>query len=102
MATLNKTYARRLRAWIMALRSGKFRQTRLRYHGTKGGHCCLGVAQIVGGLPKEEYSSNVKPYYGLGDEETNKLIGLNDHDHRSFDYIADRIEKKILPRFLTK
>lgn len=101
MATLNNTYARRLRAWIMALRSGKFRQSRLRYHGTKDGHCCLGVAQIVGGLPNEESGRKILPYYGLEDKEALKLIGLNDAGHRSFAYIADQIEKKILPRFLT-
>lgn len=94
--------AKRIKNWIRALRSGKYRQSRLKFHGAKGGHCCLGVAQIVERLEKYEDSKTVKNRYCLTYSEINKLIKLNDNDHRSFAYIADHIQKNILPRFLTK
>ncbi len=93
----------KFRVWLKALRSGKYKQSRGEYHGRNGGHCCLGVAQIVLGLPLVENSRELSRVLCLDRiEETNYLICLNDNGHRNFAYIADRIEKKILPRFLTK
>jgi hypothetical protein len=92
-----------IKTWIKALRSGEWKQSRMRYHGRNGGHCCLGVAQIVLGLPKEESASRLRTWLNLTYEnEINYLIKLNDNSHRNFAYIADKIEEKILPRFLTK
>ena len=96
------------RIWLKALRSGKFKQSRGCYHGKKGGHCCLGVGQIVLGLPKEETSKRLGEVLGLTWKPKDVscglqyLINLNDDGHRNFKYIAAKIEEKILPRFLTK
>ena len=92
--------AEKIRVWIKALRIGGFKQSRRNYHGSHGGHCCLGVGQIVCGLELKESPKNLKAHLGLTDKEINKLIRYNDNGHRNFAYIADRIEKTILPRFV--
>ena len=42
---------RNRKAWVEALRSGKFRQTRQQLKSRNGAYCCLGVLCEVAGLP---------------------------------------------------
>jgi hypothetical protein len=100
--TRKSIYAGRIMDWVYELRTGFYKQSRGRYHGSRGGHCCLGVGQIVCALPLKETHVALKKYLGLEAKDIDKLIALNDGGHRSFTYIANYIEKKILPRFLTK
>jgi hypothetical protein len=100
------------RLWIKALRSGRFKQTGGQLCRTVIGekfHCCLGV------LEELAVAHGVIPFYnetdGALDSATRKWAGLDDidpqlgpyrkskraatlnDDGKSFNYIADRIEK---------
>lgn len=110
-------------AWIQALRSGDYKQhtSRLRT-GVDGnsGYCCLGVVCDIaakdggpqwqsgnsfmgetGGLPEK-----MAEFLGLNEQATDKLIEMNDQDHRSFSYIARHLERTVkaasLKRLTTK
>lgn len=96
------TNAAKIQIWLKGLRFGGYKQSRNAYHGRNGGHCCLGVGQIVCNLPLKESARDLKNHLRLEDSDIKKLIALNDDGHRSFSYIANHIEKNILPRFLTK
>lgn len=110
-AQYTKAQRRKLvKAWIAALRSGKYKQCRNRMHDENAdAHCCLGVAHLVlGGKPSDLNSYKaVKEAMGLrGDlgqmkSYTNRpmaLAYLNDGSAsssghpRSFGEIADIIE----------
>ena len=109
--------------WVKALRSGKYEQTdgalcRVSENG-KERFCCLGVLfDVAGGEVGGEWKQTVKAYIGLGwdaqvGDEVNsgfmpekfkkfvklpqkaqrRLIRLNDSHNKSFNEIADWIEK---------
>ena len=109
--------------WVKALRSGKYEQTdgalcRVSENG-KERFCCLGVLfDVAGGEVGGEWKHTVKAYTGLGwdaqvgDEVSmdfvptkfkqfvklpkkaqRRLIHLNDAEGKSFDEIANWIEK---------
>lgn len=91
--------------WVVALRSGKYKQARHRLKNGDG-YCCLGVACIVAGKEFDENDvcggeSQVLPceimdIYGLLDKsgsagETTSLASMNDA-FKTFTDIADFIE----------
>lgn len=98
--TSKAEYAKRIGIWLRGLRQGGYKQARGAYHGKRGGHCCLGVGQIVCDLKLKESHRDLKKHLDLTDKEINTLIHYNDVGRRNFAYIADRIEKTILPRFV--
>ena len=83
--------------WIAALRSGEYKQCRDQLHFC-GGHCCLGVAEIVLGLKSESIyllkGDNFPSSITYDSEAVVILTGMND-DGKSFSEIADWIEKTL-------
>jgi hypothetical protein len=90
----------KIKKWIKALRSGKWKQSRGAFRGTKGGYCCLAVADEVLGIGARPGTMGGRELDVCRHlcilEYRAKLIRLNDLSHRSFSYIADWIEKNIL------
>lgn len=90
--------------WIVALRSGKFKQIRgLLVHGTANKvYCCLGVLCEVQGIDWDKevkgsrMTSKVPEAYaaGLTENELVNLASKNDN-YMSFERIADYIEQTI-------
>lgn len=107
-----------VRNWVKALRSGRYKQAKraLMYGSSLGrgkySYCCLGVACRVAKVPQKSgvfrFSNDVvnsqripedATLYrrlGLNFELSQRLMGLNDHADRDFDYIAGVIEEEIL------
>jgi hypothetical protein len=54
-------------AWIEALRSGKYKQTKEKLRSRNGAMCCLGVLCDVAGLKKEYRNGHY--YYSYGNDE---------------------------------
>ena len=96
-------YATRRKAWIDALRSGKYKQG----HGCLGddvqGYCCLGVGCAVTGVKfhhtdavSVEFTKWVGLRLSVGVCEINNritsLMRMNDNVGYTFDQIADVIE----------
>ena len=90
----------RLDKWIAALRSGAYKQGTGEFHihnQFHDKHCCLGVAELVGGyetISLDDYSS-LRTFYGLIESQTESLYKLNDSEKEDFFEIADYIEHKI-------
>ena len=100
--------------WIVALRSGKFKQGHTNLKNNDGRFCCLGVlAEINGYDPTlERYKLNGTEYlndkllnkFDLSEEAQRHLAAMNDggedaegnrlREH-TFDEIADYIEKNL-------
>jgi hypothetical protein len=85
--------------WIKALRSGKFKQgtKRLRsgnQHGTR--FCCLGVLNEISDYPAAKGGTEVQSGPTLPYAKMCTLIKYNDGG-KSFDEIADHIERYTLP-----
>lgn len=106
-----KVDKKKIKKWVKALRSGKYKQTKYKLQDHRG-FCCLGVACdifipkekkrfleknrcLYGDLPKYQKHS---PAWLLSinddfDTKTNKRLSvLNDNDRMSFDEIADLLE----------
>lgn len=108
--------------WVGGLRSGKFKQGKGYLYNNfnlEDTYCCLGVACVVCGIPKDEIASIAVPesdYNGklpkeltpdidgedaIFDKEVDKLISMNDGlepyagKSLSFDEIADYIEENL-------
>lgn len=96
--------------WLKALRSGAFRQGRGRLRQcVRDGvtrHCCLGVlGEIL--APSSKWTSkaitndgtnlrgSVLAELGLTFEHEGELVGMNDGERRTFEEIADWIERKL-------
>lgn len=98
-----------IKKWVIALRSGKYKQTSYRLQD-KYGYCCLGVACDIF-IPKNKlkikgkfmigqtpgYQKNSPYWLRKINMELNLLIGkplagLNDKEALSFDEIADVLE----------
>lgn len=58
----------RVRAWVDALRSGKYEQTQNVLQDADGGYCCLGVACQLYALDHPEAHWTDEPDYGNGRE----------------------------------
>lgn len=97
------------KAWLAALRSGKYKQGQNRLHDKRsGGMCCLGVLEHVcegmverGGLPTQKFykRNNIKPLSQV--YKTDILLAkhapasrYNDEGH-SFKQIAKMLEPRI-------
>lgn len=83
--------------WIMALRSGEFRQGIGKFKNFRGDYCCLGVLCEVAGIPIE-YLTGSDNYTGLKDLGFpqflfNHYFQLNDGGNHNFCMIANEIEK---------
>lgn len=109
---MNKPNRRRIRRWVRALRSGKYRQGP-GWLCVGDAFCCLGVACDISGLGRwgrgvrgmpyvtqdgEDICfmpSPVQDWFGLDYRYCEFLAGLNDCG-RSFDEIADVIEHDYL------
>lgn len=87
--------------WIKALRSGEYKQCegRLRKGNQNGStFCCLGIAEKVIGLPRENFGElDIKHIEDLDHLQQSRLIKMNDGG-KSFSYIAGYIERYILPK----
>lgn len=91
--------------WLVALRSGEYKQIRERLK-TDNGHCCLGVGLEIKGLASadnliNEWSFNsiqssvdLQNALGISGEEQTKLVELNDSG-KPFSEIADYIESNL-------
>lgn len=94
-----------LRAWIKALRSGKYKQGH-KALSTADNYCCLGVLCDVAAPERWKgqqhdnlvyvASSRVRRMVGLSAYEQCNLIDLNDVYGKGFRAIANYIEKHIL------
>lgn len=102
--------ANRIREWVKALRSGKYKQARGALRNDNA-YCCLGVACDLSGVADwkdlEESgwvydgesgfpSHAVLSIFGLTPAEASSLAELNDSGG-IFTEVADRIEASILP-----
>lgn len=98
--------------WLKALRSGRYKQCRQELCNSKG-YCCLGVLARISGSKKQHLKfDNCKKDYrihkfggllspkflrevGMKDLTQKRLSDMNDYDRKSFEEIADYIEKKL-------
>jgi len=98
--------------WVEALRSGNYRQGQ-RWLCADDAYCCLGVLCEVMGVYKKDVGEGIMAYgipghttchlfpsrialmIGLGADEQNGLVTMNDSEFRSFAYIADWIEENL-------
>jgi hypothetical protein len=92
--------------WLVALRSGEYKQGRSVLCGPDNNYCCLGVlAKVAGRLTDRGYfvdkegepASTVllyslKGYELVSAEAQGALAGMNDSDRASFNKIANWIE----------
>ena len=86
--------------WTAALRSGKFKQCTNTLH-RNGGHCCLGVAEIVLGLKSEDskvlegedFPEIIRGKAGKNPHVAD-LTEMNDNG-KTFSEIADYIEANL-------
>lgn len=99
--------------WLEALRSGKFEQGLGRFKTSNGKYCCLGVLCAVEkpagwdearrhffDMGSTEYSLGTIPYtqrnrWQISDEEHDHLVEMNDFEEKSFNEIADYIERNL-------
>jgi hypothetical protein len=87
--------------WIEALRSGEYVQGQSHLVNHDGSRCCLGVLKGVcrlDDIPEEEGELKLGiNVYKLPQETQKELWRLNDRKMRSFSFIAEYIEDRILP-----
>ncbi len=93
--------------WLEALRSGKYKQGKGKLiKATNSGfsYCCLGVLQAITGLEivNSELLTNKKDIScscvkGLSTDMQDNLASYNDKEDKSFDWIANWIDKNITP-----
>jgi hypothetical protein len=101
------------KAWIEALKSGRYKQGQQRLRSTSEHFCCLGVLADLIDPNAWEYScigyyivshdtaldaslsGEIREPIGLRSEDQEYLIGLNDNDGKNFDEIADWIEEHL-------
>ncbi|MDP2660221.1 MAG: hypothetical protein Q8R28_05790 [Dehalococcoidia bacterium] len=115
-ASLTPTHRRRIRRWIAALRSGKYKQGMFGMRNREGGneYCCLGVACDISGLGRWTHTgvvylgsssvwpSEVSAWYGLPSTIALKINGhwdtLAAHNDtgRRFSSIATALERQVL------
>ena len=74
---------RNRKAWVEALRSGKYKQTRNKLRSRNGAYCCLGVVCELAEVPREYRGKE----YVYGDAEA---LGIHPDDLRWNDPTIDR------------
>lgn len=82
--------------WIVALRSGKYKQCKHRLQSEDGGsYCCLGVYNVVHNIPMVNKlgADNYSAVQELLDQDKSILWHMNDSGRKSFEEIADYIEQ---------
>lgn len=86
-------------AWVKALRSGEYTQTReVLYDNRANGYCCLGVYLKLQGFQTnpltgfEHLGKDWTLHIPLTNSSRNHLIDMNDTQGKSFSEIADWIE----------
>ena len=109
MAKRTKLTVRMKRAWIKALRSGKYRQGRNQlYNPEARAYCCLGVLARIQGCKYDKIEGFRFPNgdngfallgswgnsFGISDDSSDKLTQLND-DGTSFREISGWISKNL-------
>ena len=107
-----------LKAWVAALRSGKYHQAQMALCNVRGNqtfHCCLGVAcrvmskngvkidvghnefdELTFNGEANELTEELREKLGITAEEQQTLVGMNDDEGSSFRDIADFIEEDII------
>lgn len=81
--------------WIQALRSGKYIQIFCKFSSTiEKQHCALGVFLEL--FNKEGSYTDLEKI--MTDEGVWYVVDLNDLQRCSFELIADKIDKKMIPR----
>ncbi len=103
----HRTRIARLKRWIAALRSGKYKRCTKKLHdASRNRYCCLGVAADISKLRTDEIFDSytgIDYYLGLEDHEDGpsdrkKLTKINDSDHGSFEKAARWIEENLVTR----
>lgn len=95
---------KRYEKWLKALRSEKYEQctgTLRQGPKTKRTYCCLGVAATACIGPMAGYSK-IQDHFSYSDQEQHKLISLNDSKGKNFKFIANYIEKSVMPKVLKR
>lgn len=123
---MTKLQKKRVRAWVKALRSGKYKQGREVLKTKSGRYCCLGVACNIARKDlkadwvwnkEQRYNSflgdtavlpnKVRRYYGFSEQNPTIWLGgrpsvtcasANDHEKWSFKKIADAVENTFLKK----
>lgn len=94
--------------WVAALRSGEYKQGMYKlYDESTNTYCCLGVAAVVAGIPKDivketyAYPTERKTrqysaaYADMSHAAAGELIEMNDEMGKNFNQIAKWIEKNL-------
>lgn len=90
--------------WLTELRSGKYKQTTGRLLSHSNGYCCLGVLaksadqtdeSILEICTLEDLDPEIVDLIDLSYEIQVKLASMNDIERKSFEEIADYIEKEL-------
>lgn len=86
-------------AFVKALRSGKYKQTRNQLVTKDGRHCGLGVLCVVTDSKPTEYRegeyflpTRVRNASGLTYQEEFQIVKMNDLERKTFSQIADAVE----------
>lgn len=118
---MTKIHKDRIRKWVKALRSGKYKQGRKALRTRRGNYCCLGVACDISKLSKWDTNSygegrydghvgdlprRVKKWFGMAlsnplvthGKKQVELASLNDRRSSSFRQVADLIESQWLTK----
>jgi len=98
---MRKKRIARLKKWVAALRSGKYKQATGALCVEKR-YCCLGVAGKISNISlslkrvgEEDPYVRINAHYGLG-ENQDVLVHMNDRKRASFPRIASWIEKNLI------
>lgn len=93
------------RIWVMALRSGKFKQGKgALYNWHKQEYCCLGVLCLVAKLEIGGSNTVIVDGVNMGYcpiinlipvGSYSRLMKMNDYENKSFPEIADYIEENL-------
>lgn len=88
--------------WVKALRSGEYKQGKNRLRVGTDNYCCLGVYCKINNIPISLRGDIAKGYNGyefmdqhVGNEFTTRLYEANDQEGKTFNEIADMIEKNV-------
>lgn len=105
-----------IKDWIKALRSGDYQQGKNKLRNADDIYCCLGVLCDIYDEDGWEYNDILEEYEYRTDNDVSsellpkemklelkyniqELVDLNDSLDHTFEYIADFVEKEILPKY---
>ena len=83
--------------WVNALRSGEYKQGDCSLF-RNGKYCCLGVASVILGWDKKGDGYKFLPdliQYGGASGFGSRLVQMNDSHEKTFNQIADFIDKNL-------